>query len=205
MKNTLLKTVIAGSVLLLSNVVSAALVTIDFESDTTGVQVDGFSSVDASGVYFSNSTGNSLELGNFGSQSDGIGLGIFADDASALNISFDSQISFLSLDFGNDDPGYTQSGDVALLTLFNGASQVAQTSIEMNLDDILNQTISYSGVLFDSASFVFADASFNPLSLIEIVDNITYETSAVSVPEPSTLAILALGVFGLAARKRCQK
>lgn len=205
MKNTLLNVLIAGSCLLLSSAASAALVTIDFESDTIGTQIDGFSSVDASGVYFSSSTGNTLRLDNFGTQGDGVSLGIFSDDSSALIIDFDNATSFLSLDFGNDDPGYAQVGDVALLTLFNGGTQVGQTSVELNRDDIMNQTISFSGMLFDAASFVYADASYAPISLIEIVDNITFEADTVSVPEPSTLAILVLSVCGLAARKRCQK
>jgi hypothetical protein len=60
----------------------------------------------------------------FGSQGDGNSLAIFGDDSSALIIDFDVYINSLAVDFGNDDPGFSSPGDLAVLTLFDNLVQV---------------------------------------------------------------------------------
>ena len=127
-----------------------------------------------------------LQIASFvGNQSDGQGLGVFGDDESELILDFAVTVDALSLEFGNDDPGFSNSGDLAVLTVFDGAVQVGQTSVVLNRNDILDQTISFSGVQFNKATFFF-DVTTN--GLIEIVDNIEFNTVD-AVPEPTALLI----------------
>lgn len=88
-----------------------------------------------------------------------------------------------------------------MLKLFSGLSQVGQASTVVNLDDIMNQTVSFSGVAFDSATFFYTDPSGNPRNLIEVVDNVTYD-SGVEVPEPVSLALIAIGLVSLGLVRR---
>ncbi len=177
---------------------------IDFESASYGNMGQTFA---WGGVTFSDTvyTGplDGIYIDNFGVQGEGTrSLGVFNDsDGSKLQMVFGSSLNHLSLDFGNDDPNYTSPGDLAWLQLYNGATLVATTSVLMNRDDIMNQTISYTGQAFDRALFWYGDATGSPYTqglntgLIEIVDNIQFS----AVPEPSTYiaGALLLLPFGL--------
>jgi hypothetical protein len=61
----------------------------------------------------------------------------------------------------------------------------------------MNQSVVMSGVDFDSATLVYADPALNPINLIEIVDNVTFDQMA-AVPEPKGFGLLALGLGFLA-------
>ena len=183
--------------------------TIDFSSDAPGAISNGFTSAGYAGAHFSDSNGADLVLGNFGAQTNGVGLVVFGDDPSALVIDFDGLMNSISLRFGNDDPNVTSASDIALLTLFNGATQVGQTSVVLNRDDIMNQTIAFSGAGFNRATFVYASANGTPLNLIEVVDDITFsgplfsEAPIGEVPDGgSTLGLLGLALAGLVAWRR---
>jgi hypothetical protein len=152
---------------------------------------NGWSPVGFPGIQFSDTIGSDLFISDYTPQSDGKGLGAFSDDPSSILMKFLAPVNALAFDFGNDDPCCSSSGDIALLKLFSGATNVGQASVVMNRDDIMNQTISFAGVNFDSALFTYANSSGNPINLIEIIDNVTY-TQAVNVPGP-------LPIFGLAA------
>ncbi len=145
-------------------------VLIDFESDPTGAVPNGFSSDDSSITHFSDSDGADLQLGDFTPQSDGIGLVVGSDDASELVIDFDVPIAMISLWFGNDDPDWSNPGDEAVLKAFSGGAMVAEVRVVMNRNDIMDQSISFSGQCFDQATFLF-DVTTGT-GLIEIVDNI---------------------------------
>lgn len=178
--------------------IHAQTLTIDFESDAAIPVPNGFASVDAPGVTFTDSIGANLSIGNFGVQSDGQGLLTGGDDPSVLIISIPTSADSISLDFGNDDACCSADGDVAYLAVFDGASLVAETSVVMNRDDIMNQTITYSGQPFNRAEFSYADPSFNPINLIEVVDNIVINPlgatlgPAVPVPVDSRWALLIM-------------
>ena len=153
---------------------AAQAVVIDFESDAPGSVANGFASAGSPFVQFSDSMGSDLEIGDFGSQGDGQSLAVLSDDASELVIDLNYIATSISLDFGNDDPGYSNPGDTAVLTVFLAGVQVGQSVVVLNRDDIMNQTISVSGVKFDRATFIF---NVTTSGLIEIVDNIDISLS----------------------------
>ena len=197
---------------LVGGLATANAVTIDFESDSSGSRANGFSPSGHPGVTFSDTVGSGLNVDNYGSQGIGQSLGVLDDvDGSKLQINFASPMSFLSLAFGNDDSGWANASDRAWLQVFMGATSVSLTSMAMNLNDIMDQTISYSGGPFDSAIFWYGDASGSPytqgtsVGLIEIVDNIEYRpaTNIPNAPDAgSTMTLATIGFMGLAAVRR---
>lgn len=184
---------------------AAAGIVVDFENDPTGSVPNGFVSADSPLVSFSDTLGADLFIDDFNNQGDGQSLAVFGDDESALEMNFFEPMKSLSLDFGNDDPEFSSSGDTAELTLFLGGNQVGFVSVLLNRDDIMNQTISFTasgpGEYFDMATFFYNVAvptPFGTSGLAEIVDNIEFHPAAGrAVPEPS--AVLGLGLLGLGA------
>lgn len=174
----------------------AILVTIDFESDPAGNKGLSYVSVDSPLVTFSD---DSVSVQNFGGQSIGQGLATFGSNLG-LNLDFSVAIDSLSMAFGNDDPGFAE--DRAVLTAFSGLTQVGQTVLIYNKNDLADQTISISGIgAFDRAHLIYLDSSFNAVSaLAEVVDNVTFNTT--SVPVPATLALMAMGVAAVVVRRR---
>ena len=195
-----MKKILVTSMLIASTFsLGAHAAVIDFESDTTGDKANGWASVDDSGVHFTDTFNANLNIADYGTQGDGQSLAINGDDASKLQINFDFSIGSLSLDFGNDDSSYAQSGDRAWLEVFNSGVSVGITSVLMNLNDVMDQSIALSGFSFDSALFWYGNASGAAINLIEIVDNITYnQVNAVPIPAAAFLfAPALLGFMGL--------
>lgn len=200
----LLLTFLAASV---TSIASAADF-VTFESDLFGPKPDGFMSVDSADIAFSTTNfGDSLVVGDFGSgQSDGQSLavvGFNGDNTGTLRMSFGERYHTLSLDFGNDDPSVTVDGDLAILDLYDGSDLVTSVQVVLNRDDLMNQSIGYSGTLgFDNAIFRYADKDGNNLNLIEVVDNINLADRARTVPGPEAALVFGLGA---AARRRRRK
>lgn len=189
------------------NISHAAALLIDFETDTIGAVPNGFSSVTAPGAHFTDTLGADLQLQGPLPETDGVSLLVFGDDPSALQIDFDSPQASISLDFGNDDPAFSAAGDVAHLSLWMDAVFVDEVIVVLNRDDIMNQTIQYSGSNFNRAVFAYTDPGLNPINLIEVVDNIaiasgglTPDDYAEAVPVPTMTAwgaALLVALFGL--------
>mgnify|MGYP000613301957 CR=1 FL=1 len=176
---------------------------INFEADLPGFYPNGFTSVGHPTVKFTDTSGADLNILNYGNQGIGQSLAVDSDiDGSRLQIDFAGPVTSLSLWFGNDDPGWAISSDLAWLEIWFGSSPVATVSMAMNLDDDMNQSIGYSGGPFDRAFFWYGDSSGAPFTgggqlgpgLIEIVDMIEYTP----VPEPAS-ALATAGLLGLAA------
>ncbi len=187
---------------LASFAIAAQATVIDFNTVATGSKANGFT---VAGVSFSDSMGSDLSVANYGHQSNNSNaLAIFSDDASVLKMAFSTLNNSLSLSFGNDDSCCSAAGNIALLRVFFGGVQVGQSVVTLNRNDQMDQSILFTGANFDSATFAYANSSFNPINLIEIVDNIEFSRAAV-VPEPASLALLGLGLFGLAMRRKSAK
>jgi hypothetical protein len=187
--------ILALPILALSAAVSADATEVMFENDPAGPAANGFSSADSPLLTFSNSDGGPMEIGDFGVESIGQALAVGADDSSFLVMNFALAVDFLSMDFGNDDPLLSDPGDSVVLTAFLGGIEVGQTEVVMNRDDVMNQTIFFGGVLFDSATVEFYVSSDG---LTEVVDNIKFNT----IPAPPAGAIALLALAALPARRR---
>ncbi len=187
---------------------------IDFSADTAGSKPNGFSSVAAGGVTFFDTLGNDLSVFDYGTQSAGQALSVDNElDGSRLEMKFAAPANFLSLQFGNDDPKFTNSGDLAVLTLFSGASQVGQTTVVLNRDDLMNQTISFgtlsAPLTFDRATFAYTNSFLDAftgggnvlIGSTEIVDNINVNL-VTAIPEPASVAMLLTGLLLLPAWRR---
>lgn len=151
-------------------------VSVTFTGETAGAKPNGYASAESAEVLFYDTSGANLSVGDYGVQSHGPGLSVGSDDDSALEIRLASPTTGLSLGFGNDDPAYTNPTDLAQLTLYRGATEVGQASVNVNANDVMDQTIGFSGtVLFNRATFQFVNAAEVPLNLTEIVDDILVE------------------------------
>jgi len=145
---------------------------IDFESDTAGSKADPFTSASNPTVHFQDTLGDNLDVANAGSETNGQGLRVFSDDASALVIRLDVPTKRISVTFGNDDPGFSQAGDQATLKVYRFGKLVATENVEMNRNDAADQVIQYrGGAPIDRARFVYSRGGA-AIDLIEVVDDI---------------------------------
>jgi len=189
-----MRTVIIAAFLVLTSLSYASATLIDFSSDTLGVKANGFSSVSTPDVRFYDTIGNDLTIGAYYPESNGSNaLAVFGDDQSKLKMTFAKQADFLSLQFGNDQPGWDVSH--AVLDLYLGNALVGNSTVAVNKNDYMDQTISFGGTVFDNAIFYYSNAG-NPANLIEVVDNINFSEAA-PVPEPSSVLLLTAGIAGI--------
>jgi hypothetical protein len=205
------KTILFAAALALPAAAQAAVVT--FDSTPSGGAAEGFSATGEPGITFFGAVPGNLDVGNFGSQSgNSQALAAYNDtNGNFIRGVMASKSTAISMEFGNDDAAFTNVGDLATLTLFDGAAQVGQVTVVLNRNDVMDQTIAYAGVAFDSWTFAYTNAAGNPFTgggqanvgLIEIIDNINYR----AVPEPATWAMMiaGFGLAGAAMRRRSEK
>lgn len=172
---------------------SAAPIFVGFDSDPAPVNVrNDFTSIDSSQIHFSDPIGaNLIVLEVDGSNA----LATFFDDDSGLLMEFDFVASALSLDFGNTS--LASLGDTAVLTVFMGEFEVGSpVSVLLNLTHAIDQTISFDGALFDSATLKYDVAG----GLTEVVDNIR----VTPIPEPHAALVFGMGMLlvGAVCRRR---
>ncbi|PXW99558.1 putative secreted protein with PEP-CTERM sorting signal [Sphaerotilus hippei] len=174
--------------------VSAHAVTVDFESETVGAHLNPYT---VNGVTFEASLGHGLYVDVI-PNSIGNQMGVFGSQLSSLLISF-TDASSLSLDFSGGTS--ISAGDTAYLSVYDGTTLVGTSSLLLDSDGLFNQTISYTGGVFDNAVFYFGDTAGNASALLtEAIDNV----SVTPVPEPETYAMMfaGLGVLGAVAKRR---
>lgn len=177
----------------------AQATTITFDNEDTGARLNGYT---VAGVKFFDTIGQDLIIDNFSIGNGTNALAVFIDDASLLDMVFPTLSNALSLDFGNDNAS-TQIGDLAVLVLFLQGQQVGQTTVALNRNSLIDQTITLAGINFDEAIFGFTNSTGVPLELAELVDNIVFTASGgTSVPEPAAISLLGLALAGSALARR---
>jgi hypothetical protein len=193
---------------------TAGSVFVDFSGDATAAVANGFISSGAGSVSFYDSVGADLFVGDFGAQSFGQALAIPDElDGSGLEMRFAFNADLVSLAFGNDDPLFTNPGDLAVLAVYSDLILVGRTTVALNRDDVMNQTISFGadgGALhFNRATFAFTDPFLQPftgggsvvIGSTEVVDNVTVNAVVVAIPEPSTALLLIPGLLLIGAAR----
>lgn len=168
----------------------------DFEADALGAVANGFVSASAPNIEFSDTIGTDLSIFNGFESNSTNALAAFSDDFSAIRMDFSTNVSELSLEFGNDDGAFHGDTVWAWLIGYNGGFAVDTVGFATNSDDLMNESIALATGNYDAAEFFYGDASGNMINLIEIIDNVR----TTEVPAPSALALLGLG--GLAAGRR---
>lgn len=195
---------------------SADIMTIDFETDAFGARANGFSSDDAPGVSFSDTSGSDLfVLSSLSTYGAALFVGS-SQDLSGLQIDFGQDIDYLTMDFGGDLASSTNPGDLAMLWIYLGATLIDQISVALDRDGAISQSITFGSIggsdLFDNVVFGFTNpfggfatggGNNANVGTSEVVDNITFNTldPATEVPEPTTFVLLLLGISLLVASR----
>jgi Ca2+-binding RTX toxin-like protein len=145
---------------------------IGFEGDPPGSGGEPWPSEDNPTVRFIKGGGSSVEIGDYGSASNGQGLRAIGTEGFII-IVFDVPTRRLSLRFGNDTPDVTQPGDRATLTVFRNDRRVARKRVTLNRNGNGDQLIEYRGrIAIDRASFVYERDGNLIEGAEEVVDDI---------------------------------
>ena len=177
---------------------------VNFNSDALGNKANGFQSAQSNKVSFSATGAGQLFIYNGPETNSSNGLAANPDAGDVgIMMTFTEFMQSVSFDFGNDDPRWTTAAGKANLTLYNGAVQVGFVSMFVNANDLMDQTMSYSGASFDHALFQYAP-DIQSSGLAEVMDNLQF-APATTVPEPSTYVLMAAGLAGLGVLSRRRK
>lgn len=186
-----------------------AAVIIDFESLPIGTIADG-TSVGPISFFTTNGPPAALQIVPNGG-SPGMGLRHLASfgngqTINGLEMRLDGVYNgTLQLFFGNDQPQLTAEGDFAEFSLYLGPTLKVQTTLTFNRNTIVDQAVLAGATAFDRATLIYKKGDGSPLTLVEIVDNITFDAVRVLPPrvsEPAGLALIAAGLLGLCGLRR---
>ncbi len=193
----MLKAALAGLVLTVSDIASAGLITLDFddfESNSAGYTYYA-SPFNTEGFQLTgNFIGNDYAIAGSGhiDYINSASLITFGDETHTLQQINASSFDLLSLDFTQINALLGNYNNLSFIGNLAGGGTVSQM---INFDNIFNvQNIAFTGFT-NLTSVQFSNGSSQALQ----IDNIVLRTT--NVPEPSTLAIFALGIIGLASRR----
>jgi len=199
MKFQILRAAFVGLVMSVSSFANAGLISFDdaylsgsplstFYSTGQGVTITGTSV----GVVGGNGNGDPGNWNLEGTNGSAF-LGCHFSCTTALN--FNSIYNNASLDIGM--PGFNWAADFTVNILLNNVITGTQT---FNLSSGPQNAGPWSSATFSGVDFNRIEILHNfSTTLAYGIDNISF--SSTTVPEPSTLAIFALGMIGLASRR----
>ena len=203
----------ANAGLITSNILNSAT-TIDFsdqsyQTDVIGaVQIGGLVGIDvtvksssnSNGLYFNYNGWGMLNNGDWGNNRTYVSLN--GSNDSILFSFNDGPVSGVGglVSYARRDNGGT---DDLIFSVFDNSMSLLESINITNLADIIET--GFNGSAFRGIKRNTADISYFSISggLANAIDNLSFEIDAQSttIPEPSTLAIFALGIMGLAARR----
>lgn len=197
MKFKFLKTVLTGLVLIISSFSYAGIIAFDDAYAVGANPSTYYSGVTITGTHFGLVGGlGHGDPGNWGLEGTNgtVFLGVNSDIGSDQSFTFSNLLESFSIDTGIRAGNFINN---YVVTAYLVGTQVASTSFSVSGGSWYTASFSSIGN-FDKVTL----SSISGNSFAWGLDNIEFKkANNVSVPEPSTLAIFALGIIGLASRR----
>lgn len=123
------------------------------------------------------------------------------DTTHPMTASLSSKYNAVGMYVGNDDFNLQFN---AIITVFDGLTNLGSVQIAVNRNDFADQFIGLSSTMaFDSVQITYQRPEAQGLGVY--IDDFRLGEAANSVPEPESLALLGIGMLGLAAARRRKK